>query len=128
MRANLPNELSKICATLALNHGEQGPAERAALHAALVIHIHGDTVGPQRALEACATPELKRRLADAFEVVHRNALSGEHHTMAEVQPAAPPVGPSDFKRSYRLLAAANPAPLTPPKVTIPEEKKARSGR
>jgi hypothetical protein len=51
------------------------------------------------------TPELKRRLADTFEVVHRNALSGEHHTVADVQPAAVPEGPSDFDRSYRLLAA-----------------------
>ena len=199
MRASLPNALAKICAALALNHGEQGRAGRAALHAALVIHIHGDAVGPQRALEACAAPvarriddrvneatnrvqpepatglaeaislirnndddlrliemlcgrtaefyhevshsvadavlgcvvayqrqtaddcgclpvllyllgmemapELKRRLADTFEVVHRNALSGEHRTMEEVQQAPALQGPSDFDRSYRLLVA-----------------------
>jgi hypothetical protein len=197
IRANLPHALAKICAALALSHGEQGRADRAALHAALVIHIHGDTMGSQRVLEACATPiarridnrvneaanrvkpqaatglaeaislirnndedlrliemlcgrtaefyhevshgvadavlghivayqrktaddcgclpvllyllgleatpELKRRLNDTFEVVHRNALSGEHHTVEEGPPA--PDTPSDFDRSYRLLTA-----------------------
>lgn len=199
IRANLPHALAKICAALALSHGEQGRADRAALHAALVVHIHGDAVGPQRALETCATPiarriddrvraaasrvrpeaatglaaaialirnndedlrliemlcgrttefyhevshgvadaalgcivayqrqtaddcgclpvllyllgmettpELKRRLADTFEVVHRNALSGEHHSVEAALPAPAPDAASDFDRSYRLLAA-----------------------
>jgi hypothetical protein len=199
IQGNLPNALAKICAALAVVHGEQGRADRAALHAALVIHIHGDTAGPQRALEAgaapiarriddrvkeatnrvrpqaatglaeaislirnsdedlrlietlcgrtaefyhevshgvadavlgCAvayqrataddcgclpvllyllgmemTPELKRRLADTFDVVYHNALSGEHHTVEEASPAPAQDQPSDFDRSYRLLAA-----------------------
>jgi hypothetical protein len=199
IRANLPQALAKICAALALSHGEQGRADRAALHAALVIHIHGDTVGPQRVLEACATPiarriddrvraatnrvrpqaatglaaaialirnndedlrliemlcgrtaefyhevshsvagaglgclvayqrqtaddcgclpvllyllgmettpELKRRLADTFEVVYRNALSGKHHSVEEAPRVAVTETTSDFDRSYRLLAA-----------------------
>jgi hypothetical protein len=51
------------------------------------------------------TPELKRRLADTFEVVYRNALSGKHHSVEEAPRVAVTETTSDFDRSYRLLAA-----------------------
>jgi hypothetical protein len=197
IHGDLSHALAKICAALALNHGEQGRADRAALHAALVIHINGNNLSSQRVLETCATPiarriddrvreatnrvkpqaasglteaislirnndedlrlievlcgrtaefsrevsqgvadavlgcvvayqrqtaddsgclpallyllgmettpELKRRLTDTFDVIYRNALSGEHHTVEEGRPA--PDKPSYFERSYRLLTA-----------------------
>lgn len=75
MRTTLPEALAKICAVLALSHARQGYAERASLHAALVTHVHGDTAGARRALEAYAAPIARRIDASAMEARNRLAQS-----------------------------------------------------
>jgi hypothetical protein len=73
MRATLPEALAKVCAVLALAHARLGRGDRAALHAALVTHIHGDTAGARRALEEYASP-IARRI-DARSVEGKNRLA-----------------------------------------------------
>jgi len=60
IQATIPDALAKICAALALGHGEQGRGARGALHAALVMHIHGDSTDARRALETRAAPIVRR--------------------------------------------------------------------
>jgi len=74
MRTTIPDALAKICAALALSHGEQGRANRGGLHAALVIHIHGDNTGARQALETRATPIVRRIDARVSETKNRAAL------------------------------------------------------
>ena len=71
LRASLPEALAKICAVLALTHARQGQGERAALHAALVTHVHGDTAGARRALEEYSAPIARRIDARAVETENR---------------------------------------------------------
>jgi len=71
--ATLPEALAKICAVLALGHGRQGRANRAALQVALVTHIYGDTVGARRLLEEYAGPTARRIEARSVEAEKRLA-------------------------------------------------------
>ena len=73
LRASWPEALARICAQLALDRARKGLANRAALHAALVTHIHGDNGEARRALEECAAP-LTRRI-DARILEFRNRLA-----------------------------------------------------
>lgn len=82
LRATVSDALAKICATLALSHGEQGRANRGALHAALVIHIHGDNSGAMQALETRATPIARRIDARVSETKNR-APDGAVNGLAE---------------------------------------------
>lgn len=73
MRASLPGALAKICASLALGHAQKGLVNRASLHAALVTHIHGDTVGARWALEEYCSPIARRIDAHIAEAKSRLA-------------------------------------------------------
>lgn len=73
MRATVPDALAKICATLALSHGEKGRPGRGALHAALVMHIHGDNTDARRVLETRAAPIVRRVDARINESIARAA-------------------------------------------------------
>lgn len=75
LRATVPEALAKICAALALSHGEQGRGTRSALHSALVIHIQGDSSGARRALEARAAP-IARRIDSRVSEARNRASSG----------------------------------------------------
>ncbi|MFT3784377.1 MAG: hypothetical protein QM790_20395 [Nibricoccus sp.] len=75
MRRTLPQALAKICASLALHHGKRGLTNRAALHAALVTHIHGDAAGARRALEEYVAPLAARIEARTIEATNRLAVS-----------------------------------------------------
>jgi hypothetical protein len=74
MRATIPDALAKICSALALSHAEQGHGNRGALHAALVIHIHGDNTGARQVLESRATPVVRRIDTRVTETKGRVAL------------------------------------------------------
>jgi len=74
MRATISDALAKICALLALGHGEQGRGNRGSLHAALVIHIQGDDTGARQALETRATPIARRIDGRVIEAKNRAAL------------------------------------------------------
>ncbi len=73
MRVALPEALARICAVLALTHARQGRGDRAALQAALITHVHGDTTGARRALEEYAAPIARRIDARANEAKQRIA-------------------------------------------------------
>ena len=79
LRTTIPEALAKICSALALSHGEQGRGNRGALHAALVIHIHGDNTGARRALENRALPIVRRidvRVSEAKTRATAEAVNG----------------------------------------------------
>ncbi len=78
MQATVPDALGKICATLALIHGEQGRGTRGALHAALVMHIHGSNTDARRALENRAAPIARRIDARVAEAGNRVAPEGSN--------------------------------------------------
>jgi dephospho-CoA kinase len=69
----VPDALAKICAALALRHGEQGRGARGALHAALVMHIHGGNTDARKVLETRATPIVRRIDARVTEAKNRAA-------------------------------------------------------
>jgi hypothetical protein len=73
MRTTVPDALGKICAALALSHGEQGRAARGGLHAALVMHIHGGNTDARRALETRAAPIARRIDARVNESKNRES-------------------------------------------------------
>ncbi len=73
LQSKLTEALAKICAMLALKHAQEGRANRATLHAALVTHIHGDTLGARRALEEHAGPTARRIEARSLEAEKRIA-------------------------------------------------------
>jgi len=73
LQGTLVEAIARICAVLALNHAQQGRTNRATLHAALVTHIHGDTLGARRALEEHAAPTARRIEARSLEAEKRIA-------------------------------------------------------
>ena len=85
MRATISDALAKICASLALSHGEQGRGNRGALDAALVIHIQGDDTGARQALETRATPIARRidvRVSEAKNCAALGTANGLTEAMA----------------------------------------------
>lgn len=84
LRATWSEALARICAQLALDRARKGLTDRAALHAALVSHIYGDTDEARRALEECAAP-VNRRI-DARIVEFRNRLARlENPSLEEIR-------------------------------------------
>jgi hypothetical protein len=84
LRATVPDALAKICAALALSHGEHGRSARGALHAALVMHIHGGNTDARKVLETRAAPIVRRidaRVSEAKGRAAPDAAGG----LAEVQ-------------------------------------------
>lgn len=71
LQATLVEAIAKICAMLALDHAQHGRTNRATLHAALVTHVHGDTLGARRALEEHARPTARRIEARSVEAEKR---------------------------------------------------------
>jgi hypothetical protein len=84
LRATVPDALGKICAALALSHGEQGRGARGALHAALVMHIHGGNTDARKALETRATP-IVRRIDVRVNEARNRAAPDAANGLAEVQ-------------------------------------------
>jgi hypothetical protein len=73
LRNSWSEMLARICASLALDRARRGLANRAALHAALVTHIHGDTPDARRMLQECAAP-IARRI-DSKIIEYKNRLA-----------------------------------------------------
>ena len=89
MRATMSDALGKICASLALSHGEQGRGNRGTLHAALVIHIQADDTDARRALETRAAPIARRIDARVTEAEEPRGAGGANGLAEAWRSSAP---------------------------------------